>query len=184
MSNNDQWRAISAGEIAAEPDARFGGAIALMFFAATVALLPIAILVVGLARDAQGTSWFLSAMLRQAFAGSDIKSITVAASILQTTAVMIWAAMFIVSTLVRTSWGLVSAALLFAIAALIGPAWQCVMALLVIGGTGGWFAAGTQLPQLALSAVAALAFWIYVQEGRRPNLYFRRRVRTASARPA
>jgi hypothetical protein len=38
-----------------------------------------------------------------------------------------------------------------------------------------------QLPHMVLSLVAAAAFWAYMREGRRPNLYFRRRVRVSSA---
>ena len=50
-------------------------------------------------------------------------------------------------------------------------------AIIIIGGSGGIFAAGSQLPHMVLNLVAAVAFWAYMREGRRPNLYFRGRLR-------
>jgi hypothetical protein len=174
-----RWRDPSAPELSAEPDALFGGVIAVMFFAAIFALTPLVFLIVSLAKDTQGTTWVLLMMLRQAFAGPDMKSISMAASMVQMLTLVVWAAIFIAVTLARARSGPTVAAVAFAIAALVGPAGQCAMAIAVIGGTGGIFAAASQLPHMVLNFVAAVAFWAYMHEGRRPNLYFRRRVRVS-----
>ena len=47
------WRAFTAGELAAEPDARFGGMIAAIFFAALFALTPLVFLAISGARRAR-----------------------------------------------------------------------------------------------------------------------------------
>jgi hypothetical protein len=172
-----QWRTLDPPELAAEPDASFGGAIAAIFFAAAFALLPIVFLIVSLAKDTQGTTWVLLMMLRQAFGGADIKSISLAASMVQMLTLLVWAVIFIAVTLARVRSGPTIAAVAFAAAALVGPAGQCVSAIVIIGGTGGIFAAGSQLPHMVLNLVAAVAFWAYMREGRRPNLYFRGRLR-------
>ena len=53
----DGWRVLTAGELAAEPDARFGGVIAVIFFAALFALTPLVFLAgvscLLMARDAE-----------------------------------------------------------------------------------------------------------------------------------
>jgi hypothetical protein len=175
-----RWRELSADEITAEPEAHFGGVIAVIFFAAVLALTPLVFLAVSLTKDGNGTSWVFLMMVRQAFGGSDMKSIYLAASMVQMLTLMAWAAIFIVVTLMRARPGPTIAAVPFAIAALIGPVGQCAMAIALIGGTGGLIAAAAQLPHIVLNLVAAVAFWAYLREGRRPNLYFRRRVRVAA----
>jgi len=175
------WRELGAEELAAEPGARFGGIIAVIFCAALLALTLLVFLAVSAARGGNGTAWLLLMMLRQALGGTDMKSIYVAASMVQALAIMVWAAIFVVATLVRPRSGPSLAAVPFAIAALVGPVGQCAMAIALIGGTGGMISAAMQLPHMVLSLVAAAAFWAYMREGRRPNLYFRRRVRVSSA---
>jgi hypothetical protein len=176
-----RWRGLAAPELAAEPDAYFGGVIAVMFFTAMFALTPLVFLIVGVAKDAQGTTWVLLMMLRQALAVPDMKSISMAASMVQMLALVVWATIFIAVTLARARSGPAVAAVAFTIAALVAPVGQCAMAIAAIGGTGGIFAAAAQLPHMVLNLVAAVAFWAYLHEGRRPNLYFRRRVRVAPA---
>jgi hypothetical protein len=174
-----EWRGLTADELATKPDARLGGVLAVLFAAALFALLPLLFLIVSAVKDTQGTTWVALMMLRQAFGGSDMKSISMAASMVQMATLVVWASIFIAVTLARARFGPTVAAVAFAIAALVGPVGQCVMPVVVIGGTGGIIAAGSQLPHMVLNLVAAVAFWAYMQEGRRPNLYFRRRVRAS-----
>jgi len=177
------WRELAPDELAAEPEAGFRGVIAVIFCAALLALTLLVFLAVSAARGGNGTAWVLLMMLRQAFGGTDMKSIYVAASMVQALAVMVWAAIFVVVTLARARSGPSLAAVPFAIAALVGPVGQCAMAIALIGGTGGMISAAMQLPHMVLSLVAAVAFWAYMREGRRPNLYFRRRVRVSLMSP-
>jgi multisubunit Na+/H+ antiporter MnhF subunit len=173
------WRALAAGELAAEPDARFGGMIAAIFFAALFALTPLVFLAVSGARDAQGTTWVLLMMLRQAFRG-DMTSAYMALSMAQMLALLVWAATFVAVTLVGARSGPTMAAVVFAIAALAGPVGQCAIIVTFAADTGGIFQAAAQLPHMVLNLVGAVAFWAYMHEGRRPNLYFRRRVRVTA----
>jgi hypothetical protein len=171
------WCELTPDELAAEPEARFGGVIAVIFFAAALALLPLVFLIVSAAKDGNGTTWVVLMMMRQAFGRPDMKSIYLAASMVQMLMLMVWAVIFIIVTLMRARSGPTIAAVPFVIAAMVGPVGQCAMAVALIGGTGGLFSAAAQLPHLVLNLVAAVAFWAYMREGRRPNLYFRRRVR-------
>ena len=173
-----RWRTLDEPELAAEPEARFGGAIAVLFFAAAFALAPLAFLAAKGAADPNGTAWVVLMMGRQAF-GGDMKSAYLASSMIQMLALLIWAATFVVVTLLRARSGPVIASLLFAIAALAAPVGQCVIALAFIGMREGLYPVGAQLPHMMLNVVAAIAFWGYMREARRPNLYFCRRVREA-----
>jgi hypothetical protein len=174
------WRKLTAGELAAEPDASFGGVIAVIFLAALFALTPLAFLIVGGARDSQGTTWVLLMMLRQAF-GGDMKSAYIASSMAQMLTLLVWAATFVAVTLVRARSGPTIAAVVFAIAALVGPVGQCAIIMAYAGDKGGTLQAAAQLPHMVLNLVAAVTFWAYMHEGRRPNLYFRRRARVVAA---
>lgn len=174
------WRALSPDELAAEREARFGGAIAAIFFAALFALTPLLFLAISAAQDAKGTTWVVLMMARQAF-GGDMKSAYMASSIMQMFALLAWAAVFVVVTLLRAGSGPTIAAVAFSIAALAGPVGQYVLAALFIGGATGFYQSSLQLPHMVLNFVAAVAFWAYMREGRRPNLYFRGRVRAATS---
>ena len=174
------WRTLTAGELAAEPDARFGGEISVLFFAALFALTPLAFLAVSGARDPQGTTWVLLMLLRQGF-GGDLKSAYVASSIVQMLTLLVWAATFVAVTLARARSGPTITAVEFAIAALVGPVGQYAIAAVSIGGIGGLYQAGAQLPHMVVNLVAAVTFWAYMRECRRPNLYFRNRVRVATS---
>ena len=116
-------------------------------------------------------------MGRQAF-GGDMKSAYIASSMAQMLVLLLWAVTFTAVTLLRARSGPTISAAVFAIAALAGPIGQC-------RHHASWapamaFAAlGAQLPHMMLNVVAAIAFWAYMHDGRRPNLYFRRRVRVA-----
>jgi hypothetical protein len=173
------WRALTASELASEPDARFGGVIAIIFFSALFALTPLVFLIISGARDSRGTAWILLMMLRQAF-GGDMKSAYIASSMAQMLTLLAWAATFVAVTLFRTRSGATIAAVAFAVCALIGPLGQFAIIVTLAGDVGGIVQAATQLPHTVLNLVAAVAFWAYMREARRPNLYFRRRVRVAT----
>jgi hypothetical protein len=173
-----RWRTLTGEELAAEPDGRFGGALAVMFFAALFALTPLAFLAVSAVQDLKGTTWVVLMMLRQAF-GGDMKSAYIAVSLVQMLTLLVWAATFVAVTLLKARVGPTVASVVFAIAALVGPVGQYAIAAGTIGGAAGLYQSAAQLPHVVLNLVAAVAFWAYMREARRPNLYFRRRVRMA-----
>jgi hypothetical protein len=176
-----RWRTLDAAELAAEPEARFGGAVAVLFFVAALALTPLMFLVVRGAMDPGGTTWLVLMMGHQAF-GGDMKSAFIASSMLQMLALLTWAAIFVAATLLRARSGPLVTAILFAVAAVTAPVGQCAISLVFVGIPDGLYSIGAQLPHMMLNVTAAVAFWAYMQEGRRPNLYFRRRVRTQPPR--
>jgi hypothetical protein len=179
MSNREAgWRELAPEEVAGLPGARLGGAVLLLLCAACVALTPLVVLVVQGARNPNGTLWVVLMMGRQAF-GGDMKSAYVASSMVQMLAVLVWAVTFAVVTLLRARPGPTIASLLFAIAALAGPVGQCALAIRFMGLADGAISLAAQLPHFMLNVVAAIAFWAYMHDGRRPNLYFRRRVQIA-----
>jgi hypothetical protein len=49
--------------------------------------------------------------------------------------------------------------------------------LVMAGYQVDWLSLAYLFPTLALNVMIAAAFWGYMCEGRRPNLYFKRRVR-------
>jgi hypothetical protein len=172
------WRELAPDEVAAVPATRIGGAMLLLLSAALVGLTPLIVLAVWGARDPNGTLWVALMMGGQAF-GGDRKSAYIASSMVQMLALLVWAATFAVVTLLRVRQGPIIASLLFTVAALAGPAGQSAVAIKFMGLADGLASLAAQLPHLMLNVVAAIAFWAYMHDGRRPNLYFRRRVRAA-----
>lgn len=179
MSNAEAgWRELTPDEVAGVPGTCLGGAVLLLLCAAIAALTPLVVLAVQGARNPNGTLWVVLMMGRQAF-GGDMKSAYIASSMVQMLALLVWAATFAAVTLLRVRSGPTVASLLFAIAALVGPAGQCAIAIKFMGAADGLASLAAQLPHFMLNVVAAIAFWAHMHDGRRPNLYFRRRIRSA-----
>lgn len=174
------WRTLAPNELAAEPGARFGGALAAMFFAALLAFLPLVFLLVGGVADPKGTVWVVLMMSRELF-GGDMKSAFLASSVMQMAAILVWAIIFVIATLVRGRWGPTLAGIVFAVCTLMGPVNQIAIMAIFARDTFGIHQVGAQLPHWVPSLVAAISFWAYMHEARRPNLYYRRRVRLAPA---
>jgi hypothetical protein len=173
----DGWRMLTPEELAAEPAARFGGAIAVIFFAAAGWLaLPLAAVAVNSVHPLEVVA-NLAKILNWAYS-RDIGFAPAAWATMETLALWTWAVAFVMATLLDLRSGPIIAALLFAICALITPINHVAFIVSGTGGAAGKFVAGSsQLPRLILGFVAAVGFWCYMRDGRRPNLYFRRRVR-------
>jgi hypothetical protein len=174
------WRTLTADELAAEPDARFGGAIAVIFFAALLLLITLSAILVFVAvwfltaKD-DSSAWII-AFMRMGFGSGGRAAALSYYTVMQTLAPMVWAAAYVVSTIFRARSGATISAVLFAVCTLLGPAYWLVVVPFTPGGAALVMVA-TQLPHLIPSFVAAVAYWVYMREGRRPNLYFGRRVR-------
>jgi hypothetical protein len=172
-----RWRELTAGELAAEPGARFGGAIMVIFFAAVLVLL---VLLTGIGvwlasgdyRYALGVTF---AMVRGILANSAFGSWLALMGVIELLLVEIWAAVFVVAVVWRLRAGATIAAILFVACTLTRPVG--VMIMYATLGTTGIAAGITQIPSLAWHLVAAVAYRCYMCEGWRPNLYFRRRLR-------
>ena len=88
---------------------------------------------------------------------------------------------FLAATLLRGRWGPSLTGGVFAICALMGPVNQVAIMTIFAADTFGIYQMGAQLPHWVPSLVAAISFWAYMHEARRPNLYYRRRVRIGPA---
>jgi hypothetical protein len=174
------WRMLSRDELLGLPEARFGGVIAVIFCAAVLAFAPLVALIASGVRDTDGTTWVVLMMLRQALRG-DLTSAYTAASLGQSLTLILWAASFIIITLFRVRNGPTITAAMFAISAAIGPASQFAIAAGFSADKGSAIQALSQLPHIALNLVTGVSFWAYMREGRRPNLYYRRRIRIESS---
>jgi hypothetical protein len=170
------WRTLTAEELAAEPGTRFGGAIAVIFFAAVLLLVPVPIVIAHNGLEMLGVMRNVFVALADLLS-SDMKSAATAYGVLQILAFTAWAAVFVVATLLRWRSGATIAAVLFAICVLLSPVNQILRMAILIGGSDGLITALVQVPHLIVAFVAAVAYWSYMRDGRRPNLYFGRRVR-------
>jgi hypothetical protein len=174
------WRTLAPNELAAEPDARVGGALVAMVVAALLAFVPVIFLLANGLADPKGTAWVVLMMARQAF-GGDMKSAFIASSFLQMAAILIWAMIFVAATLLRGRWGPSLTGGVFAVCALMGPVNQVAIMAIFAADTFGVYQVGAQLTHWVPNLVAAISFWAYMHEARRPNLYYHRRVRIEPA---
>lgn len=172
----DGWRTLTAEELAAEPAARFGGTIAAIFCVAVLLLIPLPLMIFVSGGLVLGLIANIFTLLHDLFS-TDIKSAATAYALLQMLAFTAWAAVFVVAVIFRWRAGAMLAVLLFAFCLLLGPFNSIVRLVAVTGLADSAVAVVSEAPRLLLSLVAVLAFWAYLREGRRPNLYFGRRVR-------
>jgi hypothetical protein len=167
------WRALTPEEFAAEPEARFGGPIAVIFFAALFALTPLLFLIVSAIKEPSGTAWVLAMTIGRAFR-YDISSAYMASSLAQIVMLLVWAAIFVAVTLLRARTGPALAIGAFTTCALIGPLIQSALIVVFSPDWSGLMNVASHLPTTMVNLVAAVAFWAYMRDGRRPNLYYRR----------
>jgi hypothetical protein len=173
MSNDEGgWRTLTPGELAAEPEAGFGGTIASLFGLALLALAPLPIVMF-----VWGTTPV--DLVREVLTGSPGPFSRMADSIGVRTAIYfiwmtVWGTAFVVVTVLRLRSGpKITANLLYLTASFplairlgaIISRWEFQTVPL------------SEVPLLIMGLVAAVAYQAYMDEGRRPNLYFRRRVR-------
>ena len=173
MSKDDSgWRELTPGELAAEPEAGFGGAIASLFVVALLALAPLPI------------EMFVSGatpvdFVREVFTGTAGPFSRMAEGIGVKTAIYfilltVWGTTFVVVTVLRLRFGPKITAKLLWLTALFP------MAIRLGAIINRWEFQTVPLSEGALlitGLIAAVAYEAYMNEGRRPNLYFRRRVR-------
>jgi len=176
------WQTLTKAELAAEPEARLGGAIAVIFALAILVLLPWL-----LASVKSFVSWFtdppgapnalqvLGGMLSGAF-GSDIQAASLAYATMQTLALAAWAILFVIATLFRLRAVATLAAVVFAICMLLSPIAQILLTTSA-ARENTFFILASLSPRVVVGLVAGVAYWAYMRDGHRPNLYFARRVR-------
>jgi hypothetical protein len=173
MSNDDgRWRTLTPEELAAEPGAGFGGYIASLFVVALLALAPLPIVMF---------VWDVTPMdfVREVVTRSAGPFSRMADSIGVTTAfyfiwLTLWGTTFVVVTVLRLRSGPKITANLLLLTAL----YPLIVRLGAMITRQEFHAVPlSEAPHLIIGLIAALAYGAYMYEGRRPNLYFGRRVR-------
>jgi hypothetical protein len=172
-----KWRTLSADEFAASPDAKLRGVLAVIFWAA--AALVAAVLLTLVTIIALGgllpITMFVEVMFSAQAPGSALTIARLHA--IQQALFVVWAFVFVVMTLARRPSTPSVASVLMVVWALslIGAE----VATQYLNVTRGFDPTGPlwALPLILLVIVLASAFCRYMSVGRRPNVYFRKRVR-------
>jgi len=172
-----KWRTLSADEFAASPDAKLRGVLAVIFWAATA--LVVAVLLALVAVIAIGgllpITMFAEIMFSASVPGPTLTIARLQA--IQQALFVVWAFVFVIMTLARRpSTPDVTSVLMVVWALSLIGAESATQYLNVTRGfdpTGPLWA----LPLVVLVVAVAWAFCRYMSVGRRPNVYFRMRVR-------
>jgi hypothetical protein len=166
---------MSEAEFAASAEARLGGALGVIFWAA-VAMVALLVLVVAWL-IAFGDVFSTAMMSRMMFSGSSMTSVVTGIAMIPQAAFFAWACVFAIMTMGRRpSTPKVAATMMVlwavtSIGAQIATRYVISQFSFVIGNQA------TLLPYVLIEIVLVAAFCGYMSEGRRPNVYFRKRVR-------
>ena len=174
-SQSSQWRALSAAELAASPEAKLGGPLGVIFWGA-VAMVAVVILLVAW-MIAFGDFFSVTMVSRMFFSGSSMASTVAGVAMIPQATFFVWACVFAVMTISRRPSTPKVASVLIVIWALTSISAQVATRYVIAQNS---FVLGSQaslLPYILLEVVLVAAFWGYMSEGRRPNIYFLKRVR-------
>lgn len=155
-----QWRALSAAELAANPEARLGGALGVIFWGAVAMVAAVVLLIAWLIAIGDFFSVAISGiwMIPQAMFFS-------------------WACAFAVMTMGRRPSTPKVASVLMVTWALTSIGAQIVTRYVISQESFVLDSQASLLPYIILDIVLVTAFCGYMHEGRRPNIYFLKRVR-------
>lgn len=169
------WRPLSEAEYSASAEARLGGALGVIFWGAVAMVAALVLVIAGMIAF---SDFFSFAMVsRMMFSGSSMTSVIIGISMIPQAMFVIWAFVFAIMTMGRRPstprvasammviWGLTS------IGAQIATRYVIAESSFILGSQA------TLLPYVLLEIVLIAAFWGYMNDGRRPNVYFRKRVR-------
>lgn len=173
---SDGWRRLSDAELAAEPQARLGGALGVMFGCA--AMLPVLLIAaIGwlfLAAD----PFVIAGMGNMIFADHGASSVMARLGLIPHTMLFVWGIVFTIMTLRRSPVTPLTSAVLIVLWAALAIGTAIAARLVMNGYAFEWMSQAMLIPQLAMQIASAAAFCGYMRDGRRPNLYFLRRIRS------
>jgi hypothetical protein len=170
-----QWRVLSASELAASPEAKLGGALGVIFWGA-VAMVALVVLVIAWL-IAFGDFFSTTMMSRMMFSGSSMASVVAGISMIPQAMFFIWAFVFAVMTMGRRPSTPRVASLLMVMWALTSIGAQIATRFVIAQHRFDLVSLATLLPYVILEIVTVAAFWGYMHDARRPNIYFLKRVR-------
>jgi hypothetical protein len=123
-------------------------------------------------------SFYTITMMSQSIFGSSMSATVTRLSLGPQILMMVWAVAFAAMTMARSPSTPKVASILIAIWALAAIASQIAVRMVIAQGTFDPGSQATLVPYVLFDIVIASAFWGYMHEGRRPNVYFRKRMRS------
>lgn len=171
-----RWRTLSADEIATSPDAKLGGALAMIFWGATTLVVTLLLMLAAIL--ALGgflpISMFTDIMFSASAPGPTMTIARLQA--IQQALFALWAIVFVAMTLMRRSSTPIVASALMVIWAVSWIAAEIATQYLSAPNGFDLISQAALLPQILIEVVLVAAFSGYMSDGRRPNVYFRKRV--------
>lgn len=172
------WRPLTAAETTALRENRLGGPLAVMCWAGVVLIaLPfVAVAVLAVSAGPNALQLGLGTIL--SMGGTGLAGTVLRLSMGPLAAIWIWAIVFVAMTAGRAPAAPRVTSVLFVLVVVLKAATQIAIRIVVARGGGiGFGDAFQMLPYLCMDVVVAAALWGYLHDGRRPNVYYRRRVR-------
>jgi hypothetical protein len=174
-SPTSQWRTLSEAEFAASAEARLGGPLGMIFWGAVAMVAMVVLLVAWLI--AFGDFFSATMVSQMLFSGSSMASTVAGIAMVPQALFFVWACVFAIMTMGRRASTPKVASILIVAWALTSIGAQIATRYVIAQGS---FVLGQQaslLPYILLEIVLVAAFCGYMSEGRRPNVYFLKRVR-------
>ena len=169
------WRTLSDAELAGHPEARLGGALAVLFWGAVVMVAMFALVIGWLI--VFGNFFTVAMMSRMMFSGASTTSIVTGISMVPQVAFLAWACLFAVMTMGRRQATPTASSVMIVIWAMTAIGAQIATRIVIAQNNFDLVSQATLLPYIMIDIVLVAAFCGYMSGGSRPNVFFRRRVR-------
>ena len=169
------WRPLSADELGASADTKLGGALAVMFWSAVAMVATVVLILAGLI--AFGDFFSVTMMSRMLFSASSLSSRIAGIQMIPQAMFAVFAFAFVVMTLARRPSTPAVASVLMVMWAATSIGAQIGTRYLIAQSNFDPLSQASLLPYIFLEIVLVAAFCGYMADGRRPNVYYLRRVR-------
>ena len=169
------WRALTTAELAASPEAKLGGVLAVIFWGAVAMVAAVVLTLAWLI--AFGDFFSVTMMSRMLFSGSTLSSKIAGIQMIPQAMFAIWAFAFAVMTMGRRPSTPSVASVLMVMWAATSIGAQIGTRRLIAQGGFDPISQLSLLPYVFIEIVLVAAFCGYMADGRRPNIYFLKRVR-------
>jgi hypothetical protein len=178
MPTTQAWRTLTEAEFTAAPEAKLRGPLGLIVASASVLLMiaGLALCFMLLAAGFVGTSW--TRLVSDLIAiPAEPRMIASRISNWQQLAMFTWAAVFIAMTMMRAPSTPKVASVLMLCWLIFVVSGNVLLRHLTMPNGLDMFTVMQMTPYWLFNIIVVSAFWGYMQDGRAPNIYFKRRVR-------
>jgi hypothetical protein len=171
-----QWRALSTAELAVSPEAKLSGVLAVIFWSAVAMVGTVTLVIAWLI--AFGDFFSVTMMSRMLFSGSSLSSKIAGFQMIPQAMFTVWAFAFAVMTMGRRPSTPKVASVLMVIWASTSIGAQIGTRYLIAQSNFDAISQASLLPYILIEISLVAAFCGYMADGRRPNIYYLRRVRS------